>query len=276
MRRDRQELAAVGGHAAQLGGRRLCAEAEERERRAQQDRLAELQRHVDQDGGPAVECEVAPDQGAVAEADGAAGFHVFLLHDRLCRAARDAGDRGDRGDAQRDDQREKTGAHHRRDGEAEQDRREREQHVDQAHQRLVEALEVGGAQSDQGAKPAAHQNGGNADAQGRAQAEQNAAHHVAALVVRTEQEVGAARAADRAEAQAHVGRVGIERRDPGREDRGADDHDQEQGRGRGGRIAQDAAPHGVLAPDRGDGALVGFALQGQGRVGHPRAILGSR
>ena len=33
-----EELAAVGGHAAELGGRRLRAEAEEGERRAEQDR----------------------------------------------------------------------------------------------------------------------------------------------------------------------------------------------------------------------------------------------
>ncbi len=180
---------------------------------------------------------------------------------------------GTDGDAERDDQREEAGAQHGGDGEAEQDRREGEQHVDQAHQRLVEALEIGGAQADQRAEAAADHDGDDADAQRGAQAEQDAAQHVAALVVGAQQEVGAARAADRAEAQPHVEGVGIERRDPGREDRGAPTirKRNESGRCRR-RIAQDAPPHGILAPDRGDGALVGLALQRRGGgVGHPRS-----
>ena len=186
------------------------------------------------------------------------------------------GDRRDRGDAERKHEGEEAGAHHRRNGEAEQDGREGEQHVDQAHQRLVEPLEIGGAQADQCAEAAADHDGDDADSQRGAQAEQDATDHVASLVVGAQQEIRAARAADRAQPQPHVGRIGIKRRDPGREQSGADDHDEEEGRGGRRRIAQDAPPYGVLAPDRGDGALVGLALQRQGGVGHPRAILGSR
>jgi hypothetical protein len=69
-------------------------------------------------------------------------------------------------------------------------------------------------------------------------------------------------------AQAHVVGIGIERRDPRGEDRCENDDQQEQGGGRRRRIAQDASPHGILAPQRRDGLLVGLALKGEGGVGH--------
>ena len=165
---------------------------------------------------------------------------------------------------------------HGGDGEAEQDRGEGKQHVDQSHQWRVEALEVGGAEADQGAEPAADRDREHADAECGAQSEQDAAHHVAALVVGAQQIGRAALAADRAEAQPHVVGVGIERRDPWRQHGRQNDREKEECGGGGRRILEDAPPHRVLAPDRRYRALVGFALQREGGVGHARAIRGSR
>jgi hypothetical protein len=65
MRRHEQEVAALRRHHAEFGGRRLRAHAEEAERRADQDDLAEAQGEKHEDRRNAVERQVAPDQSRV-------------------------------------------------------------------------------------------------------------------------------------------------------------------------------------------------------------------
>src|SRR6478736_486675 len=75
MRRHEQEVAALRRHHAEFGRRRLRAHAEEAERRADQDDLAEAQGEKHEDRRNAVERQIAPDQRAVRYADGATGLH---------------------------------------------------------------------------------------------------------------------------------------------------------------------------------------------------------
>ena len=112
-----------------------------------------------------------------------------------------------------------------------------------------------------------------------AQAEQHAAQHVAALVVGAEQVAcGSARRRSGRGAGACCWCRDRTARSSGAKIAASTTTKQEERGGRRRRIAQDAPPHRVLAPDRGDGALVGFALQRQGGVGHrardPRIEIG--
>ena len=183
-----------------------------------------------------------PQHLEVAIARGTAGFHVFLLHHLLGGPARNACDGRDSRDAERHHQAVQAGADHGGDRQTEQDGRERQQHVDEAHQRRVESPVVGGQQTERGADAAAHGDGGEAQHQRRAQAEQQAAHHVAALLIGAQQHLRAAPVADLAEPHAQVARIGIAGRDPGREEGRHDDREQESSGQRGNRISQDPAP----------------------------------
>ena len=250
VRRHEQEVAALRRHHAELGGRRLRAHAEEAQRRADQDDLAEAQGQEHEDGRDAVERQVAPDQRAVGDADGAAGLHEFLAHDADRRAARHPRHVGHRGHHQRDHHGGEAGAEDRRHREPDQDRREGQHHVDQAHDPAVERADRR-RRGCRGRRPAGRRSGrrpGPASACCACRRSRGSGCRGRYCRCRTSARRWAA--ASRCE----VGEVGIVGRDQRREDRGQ--HDQRAApRWRSRRPCR--APAGAARRARPTGAALG-------------------
>ena len=183
-----------------------------------------------------------------------------------------------------DDQREHDVHHalaqHGEDHQRDQDRRERELQVDEAHDGGIgAAADIGGDQAERGADDAGDERGADTDAEGDAQAVEDAGEHVAALVVGAER-VGVAggRCGTRRQAAVHDVElrevVGVLRRDQRGEDRREADQDEDNQRRRarratrrirrrsggtgfprGRRVAPDRLPRGGGGPFRMAGAM---------------------
>src|SRR5205823_9582388 len=86
-------LLPLADHLAPGGGRRVDADADERERGFRENRLRDSERHRDHDGGEGVREDVACEQTAEAGAEGARAVDELLLLDRehlRARLPRDA------------------------------------------------------------------------------------------------------------------------------------------------------------------------------------------
>ncbi len=239
MGRKEQRVAALRGHHAELGLRRAHTEPEKAQCGADQDHLAEAQRQEHEDGADAVEAQIANDQRAVRQPDGAARLHVFLAHDDKRRRARDPRHVGNGRDRQRDDHRQRARTDDGRERKPEQDRWERQQDVDTAHDRWIKALEIGGDDTEHNTRAAAEQHGQEAGQQRVACAVEQAREKIASLLVCAEQEFRAATFHERRRQERNVpGLVGIIRRGPRRGHGKPDDRQQHAACEQNGRVAR--------------------------------------
>ena len=150
--RVRQVFGAVRDHRAEVRRRRLHAEAEEGERRGDQDDEAEVERHLGEDRRHAVRQDLAEHDVRLGGADHLGGEHIalFLLRARqIVDQPRVPGPPhgGDRDHAV--GQRRLQHAHHRH---GQHQRRDRQEHVGDAHQHIFgPAAEIAGDQPDRDA-----------------------------------------------------------------------------------------------------------------------------
>ena len=260
----------MGGHHAQLGGRRLGAHAEKRQRRADQDDLAETQREEDEDGGDAVQREVAPDQREVGHAERTPGLDELLLHHPDRGPAGHAGHVWHRGGHKGDQHGRHAGPGDGGDGQADQDGGKCQHHIDQAHDPAVEPLVERRENAEHAAEEAAAHHADQAEHQCVARAVDQPAEDVATVAVGPEQVFPAWRGHDIEE----VDVIGIVGRHELGEDSRQHDHHQGDG-GHGGHLVARQPPQ-----QRGPRHLrTARGGHGGGRIhrrAHQRCILGSR
>ena len=173
----------------------------EAQTRRVQDRKAETERRLDDDGSEDVRKNVAQDHSRVRAAADARRFNILLIADRENGRAHDSCIRRNGGNADGEDQVKNARSEDGRNNDCQQNARHREHHVHEAHDdrvglSAVEACETAEQRADQ----QRNTDGGEADEKRDARTVDDAAEHVAAKVIRTERVLGAGR-------QVHAGQI---------------------------------------------------------------------
>jgi len=134
----REEEVAIGAdHGAPLGRWRLCAEAEEAERRHVEDRAADAERPLHDDGRERVRQHLAEEDGRLRSAERSARRDELTVAQAQDRRAHHTRVDGDRDHADRELGVDQPGADDGHDGDRQQEAREGEQHIHDAHQEVV-------------------------------------------------------------------------------------------------------------------------------------------
>ena len=258
MRRRENVVTATAEHVAPLSRRRLDAQAKEAQGRAVEDGARDAERGADDDGGHDVGQDVADDDLGVGVADDARGGDVVALLDGQDLAADDAGILRDGDQSDGHDGLVDALAERRHEGDGEQDRGHSEHDVHAAHDEGVDgAALVAGDGAERHADGERDGDGQQADGQRDLGAHEDAAEHVAALLVAAED----VRGAGLGERLREVLRVGVVGQD-GREQRRDDGDDGEQ------RDERQAHHGGLVVGQRVPDVLPeGLLLGGLGGVG---------
>src|SRR5579864_8552244 len=187
---DRVEEVAlrVAEHVAPAGSRRLDAQAEEVERRLDEDDLPDAQAGRDDHHRQHVGQQVLDHKPKVARSDRARGEDEIALLDRQDLAPHQPRDvsPADEGDDHR--QRDRVGPKQDRHQDEQEDRGDREDHVDETHQDVLQpAAVVARHQAHARAHRQRHGHGQEGDAEGDATAPDQPRQRVAAQLVGAEQ-----------------------------------------------------------------------------------------
>src|SRR5215831_5925585 len=240
--------AALAQHVAPRRRGRLDAEAQEGQERLEDDHLSHLQRRDDHDCRGEVGHDLAEHDPQVAHAEGAAGHHELALADRHGLRPHHARVDGPAGDAEHDDHVDQARPQHGDHREGEQHEREGEHHVHERHDRPVAApAEVARREPQQHPDACRQAHRCHPHHQRDAAAVDHARQEVAADLVRAEQVLPRAALHPRGRRQpvADVDGEGIVGRDPGREDGGAYDQEENGGGGQPPAQPQEAADAGA-------------------------------
>ena len=187
MRCGDEQLAAFPEHGAEIGLRRLRAEAEKGEACRLEDHPADRGRHGDDDDGRDVRQNLGPDDAEVAHAGKPGRIDELPMGDPHRRTADVAGEEGDVDGGDGIEGVEKPRPQYRDDGEREQDVGKRHEHVDAAHQEVVGApAEEAGGDAGRRADDGGERGGGDADGKAEPRAPDEAGEQVAAEVVGAE------------------------------------------------------------------------------------------
>ncbi|MNT05587.1 hypothetical protein D3C72_1402120 [compost metagenome] len=224
-------MKAVGNQQAQRRFGHRHAQAQKAQRGLQRDGAGNLQRSDDDQRRQAVGQDVAHHDAPAGNVLAARGFHIFTpaLHQRL--AASRAGVVGPLQNHQREHHVAHALAKVCQDHHCHQDGGEREDQVDQPHDDGVGSpTGIGGQQAQQRTHDTRDECGAHTHHQADAQAVQNGGIQIAALAVGAQHVAEGVQTVGRARWQAGVEHIellqviGVLRRDPGRHERGQNQH----------------------------------------------------
>ena len=262
-----EQVPPEGEHGAPGGIRRLDPEPEERERGLDEDRVGHGERALDDQRREAVGQDDAGRDVDAASPQRPRGLDELLLADRQGVGARDAGEGRDEHDSDRHhgvlERWPEDG--HQRDGQ--QDRREGQQGVHEAHDEAVEpAADVPGQETQRDAHGGGDPHRDRADHERGARPVHDPAQDVAPQVVRAQPVAGGRRE----EAVDGMDLVGPIRRDPGGED-GEQGEDAGQPEPERRRAAPEQAPEDRHRMPLSPGTRTGSAGRGTGTGDPPRS-----
>ncbi len=223
-----QHHPAVAHHGAPIGRRWLHAEPQETQSGAHDDHEPDQRGRVDDHRRDHVGQDEAENDGSGLGAAGARRLHIGLGSDLKRGGAHEPRDIGDEHDHDRQDLGRRPGLQSARDGDGQKHEREGEQHIEGAHDDLIDpAAEIGGQQAEHQADHHRAQRRHDSDQKRDARAPEEPGKNIASVTVGTEHKTTVARW--RIAHRVHR-LVGFVRTEIGGEDRDDDDDEEEDQR----------------------------------------------